>query len=138
MTLPSLFVTNLAIYNRWHYFGMLDNQLPSKSCLHTSEFQNQMWLAGQIRARICKRLWSPGINSARLGIDSWAPEKVYKYGLSWLLGPLAAIALFLQLSLHLFSSVVCPLLASFPLAPPKDHAVPLPAGFAPNTLFLSK
>jgi hypothetical protein len=57
------------------------------------------------RARICKRLWSPGIDSeesippvyvawragttilvlsygpARLGIDSWAPEKVYKYGL---------------------------------------------------------
>jgi hypothetical protein len=25
------------------------------------------------RAHICKRLWSPGIDSARLGIDSWAP-----------------------------------------------------------------
>jgi hypothetical protein len=25
------------------------------------------------RARICKRLWSPGIDSTRLGVDSWAP-----------------------------------------------------------------
>jgi hypothetical protein len=32
-------------------------------------------------ARICKRLWSPGIDSARVGIDSWTPKKVYKYGL---------------------------------------------------------
>ncbi len=30
-------------------------------------------------ARICKRFWSPG--TARLGIDSWAPLKVYKNGL---------------------------------------------------------
>jgi hypothetical protein len=30
--------------------------------------------------RICKRLRSPGIDSARLGIDSWAPKKVYKFG----------------------------------------------------------
>ncbi len=57
-----------------------------------------------VRVRICKRLWSTGTDSeetippaciawragttnglpyrpARLGIDSWAPEKVYKYGL---------------------------------------------------------
>jgi hypothetical protein len=52
------------------------------------------------RARICRRLRGPGIDSdmpwhggpvgqiglscqpARLGIDSWAPQKVYKYGLS--------------------------------------------------------
>jgi hypothetical protein len=56
------------------------------------------------RARICNRLWSPGIDTeksippdyvarragtkiglsywpARLGIDSWAPQVVYKYGL---------------------------------------------------------
>jgi hypothetical protein len=33
------------------------------------------------RARICKRLRSPGINSARLGIDFLAPLRVYKYGL---------------------------------------------------------
>ncbi len=56
------------------------------------------------RARICNRLWSPGIDfeksirqtmwlggpvrkiglsywPARLGIDSWAPQTVYKYGL---------------------------------------------------------
>jgi hypothetical protein len=49
------------------------------------------------RARICKHLRSPGIDSegavarqigllywpARSEIDSWAPEKVYKYGLCW-------------------------------------------------------
>jgi hypothetical protein len=57
-----------------------------------------------VRARIYNRLWSPGIDSeksipsayvarragaknglsywpARLGIDSWAPQRVYKYGL---------------------------------------------------------
>jgi hypothetical protein len=34
-----------------------------------------------IRAGICKRLRSPGIDSARLGIVSLAPSKVYKYGL---------------------------------------------------------
>ncbi len=34
------------------------------------------------RARICQRLWSPGIDSAILGIESWAPQKVYKYGLN--------------------------------------------------------
>ncbi len=33
------------------------------------------------RAHICKRLRKPRIDSARLGIDFWAPEKVYKYGL---------------------------------------------------------
>ncbi len=26
---------------------------------------------------------SPGIDSARLGIDSWAPLKVYKFGERW-------------------------------------------------------
>ncbi len=31
------------------------------------------------RACIYKRLWITGTDSARLGIDSWAPEKVYKY-----------------------------------------------------------
>ncbi len=35
----------------------------------------------EIRARISKLLRSPGIESARLGIDIWAPLKVYKYGL---------------------------------------------------------
>ncbi len=55
-----------------------------------------------VRDRICKRLWSPGIDSeesmplayvawragiwlsywsARLGIDFWAPLRVHKYGL---------------------------------------------------------
>ncbi len=29
--------------------------------------------------RIMKRLWNPGIDSAWLGIDSWAPYKVHKY-----------------------------------------------------------
>jgi hypothetical protein len=33
------------------------------------------------RARICKRLRIPGINSARLGIDCLAHLKVYKYRL---------------------------------------------------------
>jgi hypothetical protein len=35
----------------------------------------------EIRARVSKLLRSPGIESARLGIDIWAPLKVYKYGL---------------------------------------------------------
>jgi hypothetical protein len=34
------------------------------------------------RAQICKRLRSPEIDSDRLGIDSWAPQHVYKHGLS--------------------------------------------------------
>ncbi len=30
------------------------------------------------RARICKRLWSPRIDSARLGIDSWAQQTLHE------------------------------------------------------------
>jgi hypothetical protein len=39
----------------------------------------------QFRARICKRFRSLGIDSARLGIDSWALQKVYKFGLGSIL-----------------------------------------------------
>ncbi len=38
------------------------------------------YASNNTRTRICNRLRSPEMYSANLGIDSWAPYKVYKYG----------------------------------------------------------
>ncbi len=60
------------------------------NCFQLYEMERNLY-----RARICKRLRSPGIDSkksiplayvTRLGIDFWAPLNVYKYGLSALTG----------------------------------------------------
>ncbi len=57
------------------------NHCTSKALLYTVAPIFEEGVSQGFIARICKCLRSPEIDSARLGIGSWAPETVYKFGL---------------------------------------------------------
>jgi len=64
MISDSIVCVFLAAYNKVIFSSKRPTAVEGKAHLYS------IWLS---RARLCNRLWSPGIDSARLGIDSWAP-----------------------------------------------------------------
>ncbi len=85
----SSLVTTLSLNSQSNYLLVTSSSWNSQSYISLLDGILLLLLKRIVRARICKRLWNPRIvpwiDSTRLRIDSWAPQKVYKYGLRLLL-----------------------------------------------------